>query len=994
MKNILYALLCALFLFTACSDDEERSETATYLRIPENVKALHYIKEVQRENIKIETNDPDWTIDSDKDWCDVHRISSNPEMFRLALDENLNLNQRDAKLTLKAGGITETITVKQLGTKPAILISPEKFDNVPSETTEYELVITTNVSSFIWEIPEQDQTWLSVKASEGDDHTRTMVDSKYVLTVQSNPLIEKRTSVIVFKGNGEEDEHPSVELSVTQKKRSTEPGDVLNEDTKILPRNAWASTEQGSQPISSSYDTFIDNNHCYSSNWWEPVQFPATLEYYFDGTQDLDYIMYYANNNNKFKEVNIYYLDSGEINSFDQNTRPENSPSTGRTWIKIEKDYTLENTQDAQKILLPERIQQVYGIKIEVKSSYGAGVACNEIEFYQNNNSHLYAQLLAVFKDITCCELNKNVTDEMINSLPGYFAQLASKMRNGEYSDWERKFRIQDYKPYSDVFEAANAVLTKKYGNQDNITGIHVEKDDEMIVLVGNTYGNAISLQVLGEETVSGDVSYVQTESPDKAQVIALAEGLNIVKIQKKGMLFVLYTADPTNPANKPIRIHIPYASGKVSGFFDLATDKTNAIYTDLLGKATYKYFGVRGKDIIFYFHTSELRKVAPTKIVEAITLWDNIVGWEHEIMGFTDNLRRRYNNHIFAISPEGSYMWQSEYRVGFVYTYLDNILLPEKVEAVEDNAWGPAHEIGHIHQKTINWPGCSESSNNLFSNYVIYKMGKYHSRGYGLSHVAISRFMAGAPWVTLGKGSYKDEDTEIHMRMYWQLFIYYHLCKGKTDFWPKVFANMRNKYAGSYTAESQNNGPGKSQMMFVEAVCDAAQEDLSEFFDTWGFFTPIPAGFKVNQYGTFLYEITDDMINMTRRNIFSKRYPKAAPIQYIEDRKNEWFEAGDYRSAESGDVGYYDQFKGTAATFADDYVKATLSGNNVIVDSGTGAKAVAFEVRKGNSSNGQLVFFSNSFKFTVFLPSGVNINDTKLWAVQADGARRSIKVN
>ncbi len=75
MKNILFSLLCTLFLFTGCSNDDERSETATYLRIPENVKAVHYLKDVQRDNIKIETNDPDWTITSDKDWCDVHRIS-------------------------------------------------------------------------------------------------------------------------------------------------------------------------------------------------------------------------------------------------------------------------------------------------------------------------------------------------------------------------------------------------------------------------------------------------------------------------------------------------------------------------------------------------------------------------------------------------------------------------------------------------------------------------------------------------------------------------------------------------------------------------------------------------------------------------------------------------------------------------------------------------------------------------------------------------------
>lgn len=98
--------------------------------------------------------------------------------------------------------------------------------------------------------------------------------------------------------------------------------------------------------------------------------------------------------------------------------------------------------------------------------------------------------------------------------------------------------------------------------------------------------------------------------------------------------------------------------------------------------------------------------------------------------MGIEDVWPSQMNNHIFAISPEYGYMWASDYRVAFVYTYLDNILLRDNVMADKDNAWGPAHEIGHIHQKAINWPGCTESSNNLFSNYVLYKLGKYCSRG------------------------------------------------------------------------------------------------------------------------------------------------------------------------------------------------------------------------------------------------------------------------
>lgn len=989
MKKILFTLLCSLFLFTACSDDDERSEVAPYLRIPEIAQSLHYLKDVQRENIKIETNCEDWTITSDKDWCDAHRISSNPQMFRLALDENNELNLREAKLTLKASGITETITVKQLGTQPAILVSPEKLDNLSDTKNDYELVITTNVSSFKWDIPEEDKTWLSISEAPAEDLTRTMIDSKYILTVQTNVGMKKRSSTIVFTGTGNEEEHPTAELPITQRKRSTEAGDVeVGEDINIKPDNAWASSEHPSQPIKNAYDGALGNDSPYHTHWFDPIEFPVTLEFYFDGTQDMDYIVYYANNNNKFKKVKVYYLESRDIISFNQDDeRSTTSPSTGKNWIEVNKEYTLQETQSAQKLILPERLQQVTGIKIEVEESYGAGAACNEMEFYRSNASHLDAQLLAVFKDITCCELNDNITDDDINSLPGYFAQLAFQIKEGAYTDWEKKFRIQDYKPYSDVAKTADAMLIKKYGNQDNITGIHVEAGDNIIVLVGETHNNNISLQVLGEETInSDDGAYVQTESPTSAQTIQLTKGVNKVTIDKAGMLFILYTADPTNAQNKPIRVHIPYESGKVSGFFDLGTDKTDAKYTELLDKADYKYFGVRGKDIIFYFHTSQLRKVAPNNIVAAIELWDDIVGWQHEIMGFNSDLRKRYNNHIFAISPEGSYMWQSEYRVGFVYTYLENILLPENVKAKEDNAWGPAHEIGHIHQKAINWPGCSESSNNLFSNYVIYKMGKYYSRGYGLCRVAKTRFVDNDPWVTFGEATHQNEDTEIHMRMYWQLFVYYHLCKNNKDFWPDVFAKMREKYAGAYT----ESNPGKSQMMFVEAVCEVANENLTDFFDFWGFFTPVDL--QIDQYGKFTYTVTESMISTTKSNI--AKYNKAAPIQYIEDRKKENFVAGpnEYRDKESGDVGYYTQFQGTAATFGNDAVTATMSGKEVTVDSSVGSKAVSFEVRKGSGSDGELVYFSNDFKFT--LPDNIKTSEVKLWAVQADGARKSIKVN
>ena len=136
--------------------------------------------------------------------------------------------------------------------------------------------------------------------------------------------------------------------------------------------------------------------------------------------------------------------------------------------------------------------------------------------------------------------------------------------------------------------------------------------------------------------------------------------------------------------------------SGKVTGFFDLKEHKTDEKYAELLKKATHKYFCVRGERIMFYFHTAKMQEFVPNQILSAINLWDDIIGWEQELMGIEDVRPSQVNNHIFAISPEGSYMWATDYCIGFVYTYLNNILLKENVMANKDNAWGPAHEIAH----------------------------------------------------------------------------------------------------------------------------------------------------------------------------------------------------------------------------------------------------------------------------------------------------------
>lgn len=724
---------------------------------------------------------------------------------------------------------------------------------------------------------------------------------------------------------------------------------IVEGDFPIVPTGGKASECQPGQDIGNSFDgKFGADGQPYHSIWNQQAAFPVTLEYFFDQKPDLDYLIYYTRSGNgNFGEVDIY-------------TATESEPE-----YQLQGSYDFKMQNAASRVDFKNTLSKVTKVKFSVKSGLGGFVSCDEMEFYRKNNEKvLDKQLLTVFTDLTCTQVKEDATNEQINALPAYFASLAAMLRNDTYDPWEKEFRIQSYQPYSNVEEWAEKLMTKRYSNLDNPTGIYVEAGDSVVILVGDTHGNSLSVQCIGEEETSdGSKNYVQTAASGETRF--LQEGVNKVGFSRKGMLFLMYTADLTDANALPITVHIAPGSGKVSGFFDLKKHQTNEKYQELIGKATYKYFCVRGERIMFYFHREQMKQAVPTDILSAINLWDDIIGWQQELMGIEDVRPSQVNNHLFAISPEGSYMWASDYRIAFVYTYLDNILLKDNVMAAKDNAWGPAHEIGHIHQRAINWPGSTESSNNLFSNYILYKLGKYCSRGSELSALATARCEKHQGWWNMGSATHQNEDTEIHMRMNWQLWNYYHRCGYKKDFWQTLFKLLRE----DRIVESD---PGAAQLKFAMKASQAANENLTDFFEMWGFFEPVDA--TIEQYGTWNYRVTEAMIKEAKDFMAQFPAPKHA-FYYLEDRKNGDVGIGDYKV---GDVGYYTRFQDDVKITKE--VGCSLSGQQVSITDGD--EAVAFEVRK----DGKLLYFSNFFQFTV--PSTIPLDGAAVYAVQADGKR------
>ena len=816
------------------------------------------------------------------------------------------------------------------------IATEDLIQNFSKDAANVSISITTNLNVDNWEAKVTDK-WLRA----------TQFKNSLKISVDANIGSNRRTANVKVSSATKH-----YTITVTQYSASDI---VIEEDIQVKPYAGKASEEETDpdRSIEHSFDNkFIaDGGVPYHSKWGQSADFPVILEYYFEGNTDIDYFIYHTNSGN------------GTFGKFDVYTQTKENTEYVH---QGSYDFNMRNSPSIASLKTPVKATKV---KFEVHSGKNGYVSCDEMQFFKKNKKNtLEEQLLTVFTDITCSEIKPDVTQEQIEALPEFFIQTASALKDDSYNKWEKEFRIREYCPYSSADEWADKLMTRKYGDLDNPTGIYVNEGDEVVVLVGNTHGQSISIQNIGEETSKG---YAQTSV--NGDIYPLKEGVNKLTAKQTGMLFVMYNTNIQNPDAQPIKIHIPLGGGKVCGFFSLKEHQTNEKYKELIDKADYKYFCVIGNAIILYFHHKQLKAAVPYDILSSIELWDNMIQWQQELMGIEDVYPKQMNNHIFAISPEGGYMWASEGRIGFVYTVLGDILRKSYLMASR-NSWGPAHEIGHVHQGAINWASTTESSNNLFSNYTIYKFGQNCSRGTELAvpeyaanvkkaTLVFRRCVENKAWCDFGT-DYQGEDPEMHARMNWQLWNYYHRCGYNPQFFPTLFKLMRENRVST-------QDPGENQMMYARMACRAANENLTDFFERWGFFVTI--SMKVNQYGTYNYIVTDAMIKETKE--FMKQFP--APkhaFYYLEDRKK-----GDPGlDTTPPDVGYFTQFAEDMKITKQ--ITYTISGHQVNVQNGE--QAVAFEIKE----NDNLKYFGTSFQFEI--PNTISSDRVKLYAVQADGVR------
>ena len=965
----------AVLLFgSACTKDDSDTMSADTFEIADENLSFNFTQAQEIVFIPVRTNIPEsaWKISSsDASWCKVSKSYTHETGLQLAVLDSSEPEVRRATVRVAAGGRTYDIAVRQLGYGPAILVSDR---TVPATGGEVELAVTANIDFHVGRpVVEEgdDAAWIERLPGE----MRSFAESSYRFYVQANLLPFGRKATVAVTAADPMYRAVSATCTFTQETKSVTPADIPSA-VQVKPLSA----SDNQHHAGNGADQLLDGSRetVYHSPWHvdydnPTTTFPVVLDFEFDGTNALDYfVLYSGSGNGRIGKFDLYYKSQGD------------AEFTALNEADAPFDFAQRGGQQTARF--PRTLENVTAIRVSIRDGAGDNgvdggfVSAQEIEFYRSMSSTLDEAILDVFTDLSCSELKPGVSRSEITALyalsPFIAQQAAVRLMENTYDEFEYDFRVQSYAPYSDN-DLNRRLLTKKYTRMDNPTGIEVKRGDRLIVCVDKVpAGQSLSLAVYGEASDGYTANYGGTAEDNAYETVdqeaSLAAGMNAIDITAPGMCYVMNTARPLTAASESVKVHILPGCGSVQGYFDLERHQTDEKYVELLNRCSYKYFVAKGRKMIFNFHTAQMRADAPNGIRSGLEAWDDIVSWQQELMGI--DKCDYFNNHIVAVSSTNpsAYMDASNRRVHFSSTTaLYKIITREQLLAQEDNTWGPAHELGHVNQGAINWKSSTESSNNLFSNYAIYKMGKYGSRGDVLSELALS-FSQAEPWALMGGATHQNEDTELHMRMNWQLWNYYHRCGFKPDFWPTLFQLLRDDPLPSeYSAKED---PGASQLKFAEKACEAAGEDLTDFFETWGFFRPIDVNYE--QYGSCRYTVTEAMIEASRARIAAKNYPKAAPMQYIEDRTTK----GDTRYC---DMGYYTTFQNkTKITKKPGY---TLSNRTYSISDCD--QAVAVELRKTTSD--ELVYFSNLATFTV--PSGVDISNVRVCAVQADGTRISI---
>lgn len=672
-----------------------------------------------------------------------------------------------------------------------------------------------------------------------------------------------------------------------------------------------------------------------------------------------------------------------------------------------------------------------------------------------DKESDYQAKLSAIFADKACTTLNAAYASKSVDqikadvnyqALPEVLKAMVIKVATGNWAegDWNseyaKRFRIQDYEPFSEGSNGAWLAGIQSHTNMNNPTGILGYTGNNLYVMVENVPKDANATLYI--DGVVGNAMNNNTTNGTQ-----LHEGLNIIPqwtdCSAKYIYYVVNTVDYDENHNfgpnakvtdyEPIKIHIE--GGEVNGYFDYAAGDTKEDFHYMAARAKHDMFDLLGEYVIIHFNLFDTESgpgmatllsdehTAATYpedlnidyVRETMRHWDELCFRERTVMGIQSNeeLARKsdlvlnyyepilgddvavtegrttyvtdpgfeysdyFNNRHMALSLAGSlYMYATSWHTAYNINTMESILVNIRHDV--GSTWGPAHEYGHNNQGPMKFAGTTEMSNNVFSNVVAYYYGKFNPE---LAHTSRNDFPSSQLNVFNQDQTFLANSTWGCTRMFFQLWLYYHALGNNKKFYPRLYELLR-KYPISHP---YNLNPRNDMLHFAKMCCVAAQEDLTDFFESWGFFVP-QNDYKISDYSNFVSNLSQEDIDAVKAEIAAFQFPENKQLIFVDDRPGADYESWwGWDKENCGVLGGLKDFEAKVKASGD--MTFAIDGSSLKVTLGENASAGVGFLVYGN--DGTLLGFSNDYTFPLkkTAMAALMSEKAKVYAIGAEGA-------
>ncbi|QZE15304.1 M60 family metallopeptidase [Halosquirtibacter laminarini] len=861
----IYKIFLAFFFFTiACK--EEETLVPTYLDIENKSEQIFFSDNADSRQVIFSTNASIVDVSSSVDWCTVSvSKSTTPEQKVLNIDiaNHEKKDERTCNIFLNVEGITKKISITQLGITPQIII-PNKEFKVNYKSQVLDVLVSGNIDLKL----KNTADWIVEKKNK--EKAASLVEHHFHFEIsRMETNVESRATYIYFSSEDKSVKDSIQVIQVVNLDDNYTPSntDIFPKDTKLKvltvslsPSSDFQSGYEITKAMDGDYSTY------YHSKW--PGVQPSNKEnhtFVFDIESTSSSVLNYI----------VLHPRQGGVNGIIKDATVWAKGGEDNTFIQIGEVHA-SNTNSAITIKLETPIVEPMQVKIVVTDTFSKDgayhVSLAEAEFFQASHVESLENDIQFFEDETFSKLKPGVTiDDIENS---FIKNIALYLITGRYDE---KYRIQNYEPYRPIESLKQELKTNNYSAFENPTGIFFQEDQDIVLFVGETHGEEISLKIHNFGSEGGSSSYL------------LSEGFNLIQTRNKGNGYIQYYT-PNYEDAKNIKVHI--ASGKINGLFRKDRDD-NTTGSGILDHTTSEILDIVGDRVHLAFPVSELNKYCRNEMHDLIVHYDSIISSEQTMMGLR-KYKRLPKNHMFGRVVWSGYMFADGMGAGFHNNTMASLL---DVNQLKIQSWGIAHEFGHVNQVRpgMMWVRTAEVTNNIYSTWAQYCFSPNNLRlenenvggevGGRWNAFLQSAFINGEEWGLQGGPDFAYEERKngwggdffVANIPLWQLMLYYHIA-GDGNSWgvQYPFADIFEKCR---VEDQSQYSEGELQMNFVRNFCDVVKEDLSDFFISCGILIPVDKKFE--DYRPSRKTITQEMVDQTIEYI--RKYQKpSAKVKYI----------------------------------------------------------------------------------------------------------------